>query len=269
MTAAYRVVVLGVAQDGGLPHVGCDCPRCAAVRAGTRAPGRVACLGLTDGSRGFLFDATPDLGAQVHALGAGTPVGIFLTHAHMGHYTGLVQLGREALDAHDVALYVTSSMGRFLHANEPWNSLILSGAVSVRDAHDVDLGGVRVRAIPVPHRAEFTDTVAYRIDGPRKSVLYLPDIDAFEKWDRDVVAEVRDVDVAYLDGTFLSADEVGHRDVRAVPHPFVADSMALLAPVADRVRFLHLNHTNPLWDDPSIATRRGFAVAREGEVVEV
>jgi pyrroloquinoline quinone biosynthesis protein B len=226
----------------------------------------VACLGLTDGRRGWLFDATPDLPDQVHELGVGTPTGIFLTHAHMGHYTGLVHLGREALDARGVTLYVTPSMGRFLHENEPWNRLIVSGTVSVRDAQHVDLGGVRVRAFPVPHRAEFTDTVAYRIDGPNRSVLYVPDIDAWETWDRDVVDEVRDVDVAFLDGTFWSGAEIGHRDAREVPHPFLEDSMARLAPVAERVRFLHLNHTNPVWDDESLVTRQGFAVAREGEV---
>jgi pyrroloquinoline quinone biosynthesis protein B len=108
--------------------------------------------------------------------------------------------------------------------------------------------------------------VAYRIDGPNRSVLYVPDIDAWETWDRDVVDEVRDVDVAFLDGTFWSGAEIGHRDAREVPHPFLEDSMARLAPVAERVRFLHLNHTNPVWDDESLVTRQGFAVAREGEV---
>ena len=69
---AVELLVLGVAQDGGLPHVGCDGPCC----ANARASGRVelpSCLGLVD-RRGdgpprlLLIEATPRIEAQLALL---------------------------------------------------------------------------------------------------------------------------------------------------------------------------------------------------------
>jgi pyrroloquinoline quinone biosynthesis protein B len=265
----WRIVVLGIAQDGGVPHLGCDSGPCAAVRRGERRAEKVACLGLTDGERAFLFDATPDLPAQVHAMGVRAPSGVFLTHAHVGHYTGLVHLGREVLGARGLPVWATERMRAFLAANAPWSALVENGNVDLRDNADVDLGGVRVTAVRVPHRDEYADTVGYVIAGPRAKVLFVPDIDRWQAWDRDVRAMVAAVDRAFLDGTFLSAAELPGRDMAKVPHPLVTDTMARLDGLGATVRFLHLNHTNPLLDDPSPAELRGFGVAREGDSLPV
>jgi pyrroloquinoline quinone biosynthesis protein B len=261
---AARVVVLGVAQDGGLPHAGCSCVRCSAARRGERPREKVACLGLAVGERVFLLDATPDLPEQLHAMGARAPAGVFLTHAHMGHYVGLVHLGREALGARGFVLHGTPRMEAFLRGNAPWRALFDEGRATFDATLRADLGGVRLEAIPVPHRDEWTDTVAWRIEGPRRSVLWLPDIDSWEAWDLDVRDVVASVDVAFLDATFFADGEL-RRDMSEVPHPRVTDTMDRLSDLAARVRLVHLNHTNPLWDDDTPATSRGFRVAREGE----
>jgi pyrroloquinoline quinone biosynthesis protein B len=263
--SGWRVVVLGVAQDGGMPHLGCEKGPCAAVRRGERRAEKVVCLGITDGKRGWLLDATPDLPAQVHALGVRAPEGVFLTHAHVGHYTGLLFLGKEVLGAKGIPVYATERMRAFVSGNEPWRRLVQEGRITLCDNASVDLGGVRVTAIPVPHRDELSDTVAYRVEGPRRKILFLPDIDAWEKWDRDVRAEVESVDLAFLDATFFSAAELPHRVQGEVPHPPVAKSMERLEGLGDRVRWIHLNHTNPLLEDPAPSEARGFRVAREGE----
>ena len=261
----WRVVVLGIAQDGGMPHLGCEKGPCAAARRGERPAARVACLGITDGKRGWLVDATPDLPAQVHALGVRAPEGIFLTHAHVGHYAGLVFLGKEVFGAKGLPVHATERMRGFLAANEPWKRLVDEGRVVLRDSAAVDLGGVRVSAIPVPHRDELSDTVAYLIEGPRRRVLWLPDIDSWEKWERPVREIVASVDLAFLDACFWSGEELGNRAQGEVPHPPVVHSMGLLEGLGERVRWIHLNHTNPLWEDPSPSESRGFRVAREGE----
>jgi pyrroloquinoline quinone biosynthesis protein B len=263
--SGWRLVVLGIAQDGGMPHIGCESGPCAAVRRGERRAEKVVCLGITDGRRGWLLDATPDLPAQVHALGVRAPEGIFLTHAHIGHYTGLMFLGKEALGAKGIPVYATERMRGFLEGNEPWRRLAQEGRITLCDNAAVDLGGVRVTAIPVPHRDELSDTVAYVVEGPRRRVLFLPDIDAWEKWDRDVRAEVSGVDLAFLDATFYSAAELPNRVQGEVPHPPVVRSIELLEGLGDRVRWIHLNHTNPLLEDPAPSESRGFRVAREGE----
>lgn len=265
--AGWRLVVLGTAQDGGLPHLGCVRPCCEEVRRGERPPAKVACLGLTDGESFHVFDATPDFPAQVHALGARIPDGVFLTHAHIGHYTGLVHLGREVLGGKDVPVYATPLMAHFLSRNAPWEALVTRGNIELRDNTRVDLGGVVVTAFRVPHRAEYTDTVGYRIEGPNRTAVFLPDIDRWKDWDQDVRAVVEGVDYAFLDATFFSIDELPHRDIEKVRHPLVTESMERLSGLGDRVWFLHMNHTNPLHADPSLAEDAGFHVAREGEVL--
>ena len=41
---------------------------------------------------------------------------------------------------------------------------------------------LKVVAFPVPHRDEYSETVGFRISGPSKTVIYLPDIDKWERW---------------------------------------------------------------------------------------
>lgn len=264
---SWRCTLLGVAQDGGLPHAGCSCARCDAARRGMRRREKVACLGLTDGRRVFLLDATPDLPEQLHRMGARLPDGIFLTHAHMGHYLGLAWLGREVLGARGVAIHGTPRMGEFLAGNAPWRALFGEGRATFDASATVDLGGARLTAIPVPHRQEWSDAVAWRIDGPRRSLLWLPDIDGWDLWERNVREVVSSVDVAFLDATFFADGELQGRDMSEVPHPRVVDTMQRLAGLGDRVRLIHLNHTNPLWDDEGPARARGFRLGQEGETL--
>ena len=275
--AGPEAVVLGVAQDGGVPHLGCRQALCVAARRDPSKRRLVASLGLVDAAAGrrFLVDATPDLPAQVEMLG-GMPEAILLTHAHIGHYLGLAQLGREVLNTKDLPVYCTASMARFLRENKPWSRLVERGNVALRE---IEVGkefpltaSLRVMAIRVPHRDEDSDTVAYLVRGPKRRVLWLPDIDRWEKWDQNPADFAGDAGLTmFLDGTFFSADEIPGRPIADIPHPLVPDTMDLLArggPPKAAVRFVHLNHTNRLYWDADAVKRleeRGFAVAREGD----
>jgi pyrroloquinoline quinone biosynthesis protein B len=184
----------------------------------------------------------------------------------MGHYVGLAWLGKEALAARGFAIHGTPRMGEFLRTNAPWRALFDDARATFDARSPVDLGGgLTAEAVPVPHRQEFTDAVAWLFRGPRGSALWLPDIDAWDRWDRDVRDVVSSVDVAFLDATFFADGELGHRDMRECPHPRVVDTMRRLAGLGDRVRLVHLNHTNPLWDEEGPAAAQGFRVAREGD----
>jgi pyrroloquinoline quinone biosynthesis protein B len=271
-----EAIVLGVAQDGGVPHAGCHQPLCVAARSDPSRRRRVASLGLVDPAAGkrFLIDATPDFPEQMEMLG-GLPDAILLTHAHIGHYLGLAQLGREVLDARGVPVYATASMARFLRGNRPWSRLVAFGNIDVREIPgEVALTpALSVIAIPVPHRDEDSDTVAYLVRGPGRRILWLPDIDKWEKWDRDLAEFLRDLELtAFVDGTFDEADEIPGRTIADIPHPLVPETMArveaMSPPRRGRVVFVHLNHTNRLLRDPDAVAaleRRGFAVAREGQ----
>lgn len=273
------VAVLGIAQDGGRPQAGCR--RVCCVDQPRLSP---ACLAIVDpiADQRFLIDATPDIGAQLAMLdhiapdvGAGRVLdGVLLTHAHMGHYTGLVHLGREALALPKVPVHTSERMADFLLANSPWKELVDHGHVDIVrfDTTFPLTPSISVRAIPVLHRDELSDTVCFVIEGPNRRVLWLPDIDSWDGWDVDIVELVASVDVAYVDGTFFDDGEL-ERDMSAIPHPRVVDTVRRVTdldpPLADRVRFVHLNHTNPALVDDSAARAfveaAGMALASEGE----
>lgn len=285
--SAPYVVVLGIAQDGGYPQAGCRRPDCIERFEGEREGERVASLGIVDPSSGerWIIDATPDFPAQLHALErlagrprAGAPPldGILLTHAHIGHYLGLAHLGREVLGARRVPVYAMPRMRAFIETNAPWSQLVTLDNITLRPLADgvtIALNDrLSVTPLLVPHRDELSETVAFIVRGPGKAVLWLPDIDKWEKWSTPIESVIEQVDVAWVDATFYSADELPGRDLREIPHPTVLETIDRFAdsPLRTRIRLVHLNQSNPLLRDATLRralNARGFRVATEGEVV--
>jgi len=275
-----EVVVLGIAQDGGHPQAGCTKECCRAAWEDPTAGHRVASLGIVDGDQAWIVDATPDFPRQLHALGDVHLAGILLTHAHMGHYTGLLHLGREAMGAEHVPVYALPRMKALLEEEEPWALMVRLGHIApTAAAAGVPIAlSERVTVTPflVPHRDELSETVGYTIHGPKRTIVWLPDIDKWERWDTPLEELLEGADVAYLDATFYADGELG-RDMSSIPHPFVVETMERLshapAGVRAKVHFVHLNHTNPALDPESDAAKSiedaGMAVAREGERVRI
>jgi pyrroloquinoline quinone biosynthesis protein B len=293
--ADLQALVLGSVQDAGLPQVGCYSERCERGRELHReGRGRyVASLALVEPGAGrfYLVDATPDLTRQVdlitdpafreRAADRRPFDGIFLTHAHIGHYTGLAVLGKEGMGIGDTPVYCTEAMAAFLRTNAPWSLMVAESRILptplVGDRwHRID-ERLEAMLLAVPHRDELADTVAFVFRGPGGTLLYLPDINAWSLWERDVAEVVAGVDVALLDGSFWSLDELPGRSIEEVPHPLMRGTMDLLQDVVDRrearVVFTHLNNTNPALDDggPEAreVARRGFELAREGMAIEL
>lgn len=255
----WELVVLGVAQDAGSPQLGCRQDLCVDRRAGKRPVERVSSIGLVHRGTGraYLFDATPDMPSQLESLTGGrAPDGIFLTHGHIGHYTGLMYLGRESTSAANVPVYGTARMQTFLSGNGPWSQLVtLKNIAPVTIVPDTTIAlpdGLRVTPFLVPHRDEFTDTVGYRIAGPRKTAVFIPDIDQWSKWDRDIRTIADEVDYLFLDGTFASADEIPGRSIADIPHPMMPVTRELLKGTRAALWFIHLNHTNRELDAPDV-----------------
>lgn len=277
------ITVLGIAQDGGFPHIN-NPAEFEAVESGLKEREEVVSLGVLDpgASKKYLFDATPDLPSQLHRLGRIMPGetivdGIFLTHAHMGHYTGLMHLGREALGGKQIPVYAMPKMEIFLQTNGPWSQLVSLEnikLVSQQNNQKTKLSAaLSVTPFLVPHRDEFSETVGYRIQGPNRSALFIPDIDKWSQWDRSIIAEVAKVDYAFVDATFYAEGEIP-RPMSEVPHPFIAETVALFAKAdtatKSKIIFIHFNHSNPLMDEnhPERISleKEGFRFAREGEV---
>ncbi len=285
------IVVLGVAQDGGVPQAG-DNDHPGWDDAARRR--LVVSLGLVDpsSSERWLFEATPDIAEQLVRLGRIAPTrlrapglaGVFLTHAHMGHYTGLMHFGHESMGARGVPVYALPRMTEYLSTNGPWDQLVRYENIELREltaGTPVKLNKrLSIRPFLVPHRQEYSEVAGFRIEGPGRSVLFIPDIDSWDAWDEAGVqleSVLAEVDVAYLDATFFADGEIPGRDMSGFPHPFIAHTMKRLAPLPPaqraKVRFIHLNHTNPaLWpgsEARKVIERAGYRVAEPLERVSL
>ncbi|MGB2750549.1 MAG: MBL fold metallo-hydrolase [Pyrinomonadaceae bacterium] len=283
MAASPYVVVLGIGQDAGVPQMGCDSPFCKQAWSDDRLRQTVSSIALVDPdtkSR-WIIDATPDLPEQFEFLkqitGARTNdiTGIFLTHAHIGHYTGLMYLGRESMNTKDVKVYAMPRMKQMLEQNAPWSQLVGLKNISLQplaDKSEVRLNDrLTVEPFLVPHRDEFSETVGYRIRSRSKTLIFIPDIDKWQKWQTALTDVVKTADYLLIDGTFYADGEIS-RPMSEVPHPFVSETVDLLKalPVKDRAKvyFIHFNHSNPLVQGNKKSLkdlrRRGFRIARSG-----
>ena len=273
----YSIKILGVVQDGGLPHLGSNKLCC----ENTKQKKYVTSIILIneENNESYLFDASPDINEQLNFMGDRIKKdlkGIFLTHAHIGHYTGLMYFGREALNSRSINVYAMPRMKNFLEKNGPWSQLVSLQNISITEINNnskisIDTN-IIIQPIEVPHRAEFSETVGYKIYGPNKTVLFIPDIDKWYLWEKSIIDEIRQVDYALIDATFYDSKEVNYRDLSEIPHPFVIESMELFDSInyveKNKIFFIHLNHTNPLLDKDSVQYKfvkaKGYNIAEEG-----
>lgn len=261
------VIVLGIAQDGGYPHAGCSKECCDYAWSNPEAWRFVVSLALIDPDAGkwYLFEATPDMKEQLQLfrqLSGGLynylPDAIFITHAHIGHYTGLMELGREVMNSKSVPVYALTGMKRFLETNGPWSQLVKLDNIAITELYpdgEIALGeNITVSSFTVPHRDEYSETAGFNIETPGKSYLFIPDIDKWERWEQDIIARIKSVNFAFIDGTFMTIEELPGRDMGEIPHPFISETIELFskqpAGVRAKVNFIHLNHSNPLLRDP-------------------
>ena len=279
------VVVLGVAQDAGFPQANCKKECCKAAFSNPKLAQAATCIGIADpqSKQTWMIECTPNLTWQLAKLNevcrsnsANGVDGVLLTHAHIGHYTGLMFFGREVMGAKELPTFVMPRMKKFLRTNGPWSQLVKLKNVSLQELtadRSVNLNArIKVTPFLVPHRDEFSETVGYRVEGPKRTFLFIPDIDKWEKWERKIVALIREVDFAFLDATFYANGELPNRNMSEIPHPFVEESIKKFEtlPKSDRakIHFIHFNHTNPLLNSESDAVtqteRAGFRIAKEG-----
>ena len=279
------LIILGTVQDAGSPHMACNKECCAALFENQDTDRKVVSLGIVDenAQQTYLFEATPDITEQLKILKNSTskavndiPNGIFLTHAHIGHYTGLMYLGKEASNTQNLSVYAMPKMKTFLKQNGPWSQLVNEGNIalsSLENQKELALGpNLKVIPFTVPHRDEYSETVGYKIIGPTKKALFIPDIDKWSRWKTGIASAIESVDYAFLDATFYDAKEINNRDISEIPHPFVIESMELLENLAasekKKIHFIHFNHTNPLLNPDSeqskIVSKKGFKIAKLG-----
>lgn len=282
-----ELIVLGTVQDAGSPQIACTKDCCKKLFSQPDSSRRVVCLGLVDydNEAKWLIEATPDIANQIHHLNSfcsfskkEVPDGIFITHAHIGHYTGLMYLGKEAMNANKVPVYAMPQMSEFLKSNGPWSQLIENENIKISPINselEIKLSSnISILPLKVPHRDEFSETVGFKIIGPSKKVLFIPDIDKWQKWEKNIIEEIKTCDYVFIDATFFDGEEINNRNIAEIPHPFVIESIELFKSLNEKdkakINFIHFNHTNPLLMDGHEKTKavikNGFRVSRLNQV---
>ncbi len=275
-----HIIVLGVAQDGGAPHAGCSKECCEERWDNPEKHLKVSSIAIVDPKTNetWIIDATPDFASQLNSVSDNKLKGIFLTHAHIGHYSGLIHLGREVMGAKEVPVYAMPRMKQFLETNGPWNQLVRLNNISIQKINDnvaIQLNErLSITPFLVPHRDEYSETVGYKIEGPNKSLIFIPDIDKWDKWEVNVKELVKDNDYSLLDGTFYNIDELPGRDMSQIPHPFIVESINLFNNVDKLgIYFIHINHSNPALNSNSDAFKNiinnGFGVAKRNQIFDL
>jgi len=275
--------VLGVTQDAGYPQAGCYKPHCLHGWEDSSLRRGAVSLGLIDpaANKKYMFEASPSLPEQLFNLESEAPserfdlAGVFLTHAHIGHYSGLMFFGQEAMSTSSLPVFAMPKMSQFLKENGPWSQLVDYENITLQPLKDKvfeNLGQLKVMPFLVPHRDEFSETVGYQIEGPNKTAIFIPDINKWEQWQTDIGELVKKVDYALLDAAFFADGELPGRDMSKIPHPFVVETMERLASLSEedrnKVWFIHMNHSNPILNPNSAETSKvksaGFNIARQG-----
>lgn len=280
------LVVLGIGQDAGYPQAGQQ-KEWDLVRSRQASLQHAVALGLVDpvSKQRWLFEATPDFNIQLSKMDQFSSTenypydGIFMTHGHIGHYTGLMHLGREAMGTTNVPVYAMPGMKKFLSTNGPWSQLVSLNNIKLKDITNGEATQlnerISVTPLQVPHRDEFTETVGFLIKVVDKQLLFIPDIDKWEKWDKDITELIQQVDYALLDGSFFKNGEIPGRDMSEIPHPFVEESMRIFEKLSEadraKVHFIHFNHTNPIIfkgsEEYQEVLNRGFNIASDGQLI--
>jgi pyrroloquinoline quinone biosynthesis protein B len=277
------IYILGNTQDAGLPHIGCQHPFCEdSFNVYEEHYTTSIAVVNSDLKKYILFEATPDITFQLNNLKKNIfdefilPESVYITHAHIGHYTGLMYFGREALGAKDIMVRVLPRMSNFLQNNGPWSQLVDINNIKIKEINfgssTKELANIDITPVQVPHRDEYSETAGYIIKGKNKKALFIPDIDKWEKWDSDLSQLAKEFDFLLIDATFYDSNEI-NRDISEIPHPLVTETMNLLSGLSkenrNKVYFIHMNHTNMMLDPNSklskLITSKGFNIARLGQ----
>ena len=283
---APYIIVLGTIQDGGFTSPKSQKKYYNDSFKILKNSKKVSSIAIVDpiNKQQWIIDASPDFKEQLYNLQEQTSLydldGILLTHAHIGHYLGLAYLGKEAMNTEKVKVFCMKRMINFLNNNGPWDQLIKNDNIylsKIKKNKEFELNkNIKVIPFTVPHRDEYSETVCFLIISKQKKLIYIPDIDKWNLWDKNILEIIKSVDYALIDGTFYDENEL-ERDMSKIPHPFVCESMELFKNLSNKEKnkifFTHLNHTNPLLIKNSIQQKevidKGFNIAQEKMILKL
>ena len=280
-----KVTLLGIAQDGGRPQAGCNKSCCVSIqRDNWSYPVSLGIVG--DDGKGHLIEASRHLTDQLQIWGHNEISDVWLTHAHLGHVDGLGLFGKETMGKIGLNLHLSASMLNLVHNNPFWKSLLDQKVFKPNQFSNGEIIDTEslftIQAIQIPHRDELSDMHAFLVKGEKKNLLFLPDHDTWEETLKfHEVDTIRaflakySVDIALIDGTFWSSNELFGRFQHEVPHPPVSLTVEMLGERREddpEILFIHLNHTNPLYldgEERKFVIDLGWQIGEQGMIFDI
>jgi pyrroloquinoline quinone biosynthesis protein B len=290
-------IILGAAAGGGYPQWNCRCVVCRLawdgdprVRARTQASLAVS----ADGERWTLFNAAPDLRAQLaatpalHPRGAlrASPIGaVVLTGGEIDQTAGLLNLReRQPFSIHATA-ETLGALGDNPMFNALGSDIVPRNAVPLGRPFALP-GGIAAELFIVPGKvplyleqgtpvtdAETGANVGVEITAGDARLCFVPGAAAITPALKERLARA---DVVLFDGTLFRDDEMltsgtGTKTGRRMGHMPIdgADgSLAALSGLGKRRIYIHINNTNPILVEGSAERRTveaaGWDVAADG-----
>ena len=272
-----KIIILGTAQDGGIPHFMCKCNNCVSSTSET-SPRFISSIGILGERKAILIDATSDIAKQFRLfqkhLGEQETDGILITHLHMGHYVGLLHFGTEGISSQSFPIYVTKENYLYLLTNKPFSYLFTKKQmepVVFKPETKIYLdGSTTIHPFEVVHRNEDGNTLGLEItdNNTNKKAIFISDID---KITEDVVKRINSADKVIFDGTFYQHSEIQRQN--NVPHPPIADTVKAFGKQPENIfYFTHFNHSNPVLNPNSEEFKQisayNYNICKEGDVIE-
>lgn len=247
------IQILGTAQDGGIPQLGCNCSNCKLAHNDESYARLVASIAIIGNSNTILVDTTPDIVKQLNNLrnykapSSKNPIdGVIITHLHLGHYIGLLQFGTEAAATKELAVYTTEEVKEFITTNKPFKYLKERKQISLCRLtlnNEISFNEFSICPFEVPHRNEDGNTIGIEIknDKTDSTLLYISDTDSLTN---EIIQKINSAEKVVFDGTFYSEDELPRQ--KDVPHPPMMTTATILGyQDPKKFYFTHLNHSNP------------------------
>lgn len=283
-----QIHVLGSAAGGGFPQWNCNCSNCAGFRNGTlnaQARTQSSIAVSEDGEHWILFNASPDIRAQLAAFPAMQPAralrdtginAIVLMDSQVDHTTGLLSL-REGLP---MDVWCTRQVHDDLSAGFPLFTMLehWNGGLNWREIEVTELVEFTIpcapslRLTPIPLLSN-APPYSPRRDNPHPgdniglflrdtrtgtTVLYAPGLG---QPDARILSWMRKADILLVDGTVWHDDEmirqeVGTKTGQAMGHLAQSGPGGMIEVLdtlpASRKILIHINNTNPILDEDSL-----------------
>jgi len=267
-----KVEILGTVQDGGVPHLGCNCDVCERAREDANKQKYSSSILIRENESNdsirYLVDVSPDIRYQIKGDYLD---GVFLTQGHVGHLGGLLYFGTEGLNTNSLNVHCSENMNSFLMKNDPYRLMVDRGQIEIhefKDKETVEIRGGSIEPRVMDHSHVNTKSTSFMIKGDERKLYYLADID---EWTEEAKNSVKESDIAIIDGTFWSKGEIERYE--EVPHPTVQATMDEFENDDVEIWFTHLNHTNPALREESEERKeieeRGFGMVERGQVFEI